>query len=364
MADEQLEGDEVVPNGDEAVDDFVDEEGVDEAVVYSVNSFGADFLIDGLISRLKSDDIYRPPFQRQFVWTIPQASKFIESILLGLPIPGIFLYREEETRKHLIIDGLQRLTTISAFASGRFPNSDRIFRLDKLKSNFDGKFIDDLDQADKRRFFYTAIHATIIQQLSPENDQSSVYYIFERLNTGGTPLQPQEIRAALYHGPFQDFIQNLNDNPLWRKVFGRTHKRAKDLEMILRFLAFRDRRDAYKAPMKTFLNQFVASNRRLQRYAPDNMEREFVDALSFITSAVGDRPFRPVRSLNAAAFDSIMVVVSQHIASLKENGTQSFAHKYNALIKDDSFRRLITQRTADEARVKDRFAVAEKYLLS
>ncbi len=78
MADEQLEGDEVVPNGDEAVDDFVDEEGVDEDVVYSVNSFGADFLIDGLISRLKSDDIYRPPFQRQFVWTIPQASKLID----------------------------------------------------------------------------------------------------------------------------------------------------------------------------------------------------------------------------------------------------------------------------------------------
>src|SRR5262245_42176011 len=115
------------------------------------------------------------------VWTVPQASKFIESILLGLPIPGIFLYRKEETRKHLIIDGLQRLTTIAAFASGKFPNSDRIFRLEKLKSNFNGQYIGDLDQADKRRFFDTAIHATIIQQLSPENDQSSVYYIFERL---------------------------------------------------------------------------------------------------------------------------------------------------------------------------------------
>ena len=116
------------------VDDFVDEEGVEEDVVYSVNSFGADFLIDGLISRLKSEDIYRPTFQRQFVWTLPQASKFIKSILLGLPIPGIFLYREEETRKHLIIDGLQRLTTIASFAAGRLPGSDRVFKLEKLKS--------------------------------------------------------------------------------------------------------------------------------------------------------------------------------------------------------------------------------------
>lgn len=127
------------PDTDIRVDDILDEdESPTEDIVYSVKSFGADFLVDGLINRLKTEDIYRPSFQRNFVWTIPQASKFIESILLGLPIPGIFLYREEDTRKHLIIDGLQRLTTIAAFASGRFPDSARIFRLQKLKSKFEG----------------------------------------------------------------------------------------------------------------------------------------------------------------------------------------------------------------------------------
>lgn len=169
---------------DEPLDD-IDEQDVDEGVVYSVNSFGADFLVDGLISRLKSGDIFRPLFQRQFVWTVPQASKFIESILLGLPIPGIFLYREEGTRKHLIIDGLQRLTTIAAFSDGRFPDSDRIFKLEKLNSKFNTKSIFDLDEADKRRFFDTAIHATIIQQLSPENDSSSAYYILNALIQAG-----------------------------------------------------------------------------------------------------------------------------------------------------------------------------------
>jgi hypothetical protein len=113
-------------NNEDEIED-VNEDGVDEDVVYSVNSFGADFLVDGLINRLKSEDIYRPSFQRNFVWTIPQASKFIESILLGLPIPGIFLYREHETRKHLIIDGLQRLTTIDSFARGRFSGGGRVF---------------------------------------------------------------------------------------------------------------------------------------------------------------------------------------------------------------------------------------------
>ena len=351
-----------ITNNDEPVED-VNEDDVDEDVVYSVNSFGADFLVDGLIARLKSEDIFRPSFQRNFVWTVPQASKFVELILLGLPIPGIFLYREHETRKHLIIDGLQRLTTIASFAHGRFSGGDRVFKLEKLKSKFNGKDIDALDPVDRRRFFDTAIYATIIQQLAPENDQSSVYYIFERLNTGGTPLQPQEIRAALFHGPFQDFIQELNNNELWRKVFGKKNKRGKDLEMILRFLAFRYQSDNYKAPMKSFLNNFMRSNRALQKYTPEIMTKDFVDALTFITSAVGTRPFRPVRALNAAAFDSVMTVVSVNIDLLKGKGAAAFSVKYGELMTNDAFRRLVTQSTADDQSVKDRFSMAEQYLL-
>ena len=354
---------EELPASDEPIED-VNEDGLDEDVVYSVNSFGADFLVDGLISRLKSGDIFRPSFQRQFVWTIPQASKFIKSILLGLPIPGIFLYREETTRKHLIIDGLQRLTTIASFAAGKFPESDRVFKLDKLKSKFDGKSIDDLDQSDSRRFFDTAIHAIIIQQLAPENNSSSVYYIFERLNTGGTPLQPQEIRAALYHGKFQDFIIELNKNLLWRRIFGPKNKRGKDLELILQFLAFRYSSEPYKAPMKAFLNRFMASNRELEKYAPQLMEKDFIDTLTFITEAIGEKPFRPVRSLNAAAFNSVMVVVSRNIERLKEKGSPAFMQHYIELMKDEHFLRLITRSTADDQSVRDRFGIAEKHLLA
>jgi hypothetical protein len=350
-------------SGEDELED-VNEDGIDEDVVYSVNSFGADFLVDGLISRLKSGDIFRPAFQRQFVWTVPQASKFIESILLGLPIPGIFLYREETTKKHLIIDGLQRLTTIQAFASGKFSGSDKVFKLEKLKSKFNDKSIEDLDQPETRRFFDTALHATIIQQLVPEDDSSSIYYIFERINTGGTPLQPQEIRAALFHGKFQDFIIELNKNEIWRSVFGPSNKRGKDLELILRFLAFRYARDSYKAPMKTFLNRFMASNREVSIHEPKVMAAAFTDALSFIVGAVGEKPFRPVRSLNAAAFDSVMVIVSQNLGRLKKKGDQAFLTRYKALMRDAGFLRLITQSTADEQSVKDRFAAVSKHLLA
>ena len=99
----------------------IEEDLQDEDVVYQINTFGADYTVDGLVKRFDRGDIYRPEFQRNFVWTWPQASKFAESILLGLPIPSVFLYREESTQKHLIVDGLQRLTTLHAFHRVKIP---------------------------------------------------------------------------------------------------------------------------------------------------------------------------------------------------------------------------------------------------
>lgn len=163
---------------------------------------------------------------------MPQASKFIESILLGLPMPSIFLYREEDTQKHLIVDGLQRLTTLQAFHKGRWSSNNREFKLKKVNSRFEGRSIDDLEDADRCRL------------------EDAMYHIFDRLNSNGTPLQPQEIRAAIYYGPFQELLGKLNTNEKWREIFGPIHKRSKDQELILRFLALSKNRNGYEMPMK------------------------------------------------------------------------------------------------------------------
>src|SRR3989304_6490807 len=81
---------------------------------YSITSYGADFDVDGLVKRIDRDDIFVPPFQRGYVWNINQASRFIESLLLGLPVPGIFLSKDDD-RKLLVIDGQQRLVTLARF---------------------------------------------------------------------------------------------------------------------------------------------------------------------------------------------------------------------------------------------------------
>lgn len=339
-------------------DDAEDTPLSDSNTIYQINSFGADFLVDGLVARMDRGDIYRPDFQRIFVWTLPQASRFIESILLGLPIPGIFLYREEDTQKHLIIDGLQRLTTIHAYQKGKLPNSSKVFKLVGVKERFVGKSLDELESSDQRRFQDAAIHATIIQQTLPEADNSSVYHIFDRLNSGGTPLQPQEMRAAIYHGKFQILLEKLNTYEGWRKIFGPLNKRAKDQELILRFLALSFNRENYSSPMKGFLNTFMSTHRHLNTDISQYFEEAFYSTVDTVIEELGERPFRPVRALNVAVFDAVMTTVYE----LGNDLCMEFSDQYDALLADKDFIKSTNQSTSDESNVANRIQIAIEYL--
>jgi len=171
------------------------------------------------------------------------------------------LFREEESQKFLIVDGLQRLTTLHAYKTGWLPGSNWKFKLKDVRHSFNNKTFDDLDTEDQRRFENTFIHAMIIQQLAPDDKNSSVFHIFERVNSYGTPLQPQEIRAAIYHGTFQKILGRMNENLAWRQVFGPEHSRAKDQDLILRFLALHYARESYSRPMKNLRDQIAHGGR-------------------------------------------------------------------------------------------------------
>jgi len=227
--------------------------------------------------------IFIPQFQRSFVWSINQASRFIESLLLGLPVPGIFLSKEPETGKLLIIDGQQRLKTLQYFYQGVFHNG-REFSLQNVQDRLLGKTHRTLDQTDKNILDDSIIHATVVKQDEPSDDESSIYHIFERLNTGGTQLQPQEIRACIFHGPFNTLLNELNDEPAWRRVFGRHSKRLKDQELILRFLAFFFNIDDYEQPIKEFLNDYMGKNRTLARESAEQLRTAFLPTIRFVSS--------------------------------------------------------------------------------
>lgn len=229
--------------------EFEDDENVldvdpDEEVLpasYEIASYGADYPVDGLVKRMNQGDIVVPSFdpdyqgtgeirgfQRRFVWSRPQMDRFIESLLLGLPVPGIFLVRER-SNVLLVLDGQQRLKTLQAYYAG--VHAGREYRLKHVQRDFIDRSYQELDNEDRRRLDDSIVHATVLRQEHPTGSQSSIYSIFERLNTGGSPLQPQEIRVALYHGRFLQLISRLNDDPSWRSLYGPTSARLKDQEL-------------------------------------------------------------------------------------------------------------------------------------
>jgi hypothetical protein len=250
-------------------------------------------------------------FQREYVWPRPKADRFIESLLLGLPVPGVFLVKEPSGLL-LVLDGHQRLFTLRAFYEGVIGGGE--YRLQNVQERFDRKRYKDLDTEDRRRLDDSIIHATIVRQDEPTEDQSSIYVIFERLNTGGVNLQPQEIRVALYHGEFVRVLNELNDNNAWRAMYGNKSRRLKDMELILRFFAFYYHAREYGRPMKGFLNRYMATNRDLKRHKEKELKTLFEETVSAIKEAIGLQAFRPKRAINAAVVDSLMTGVAKRLA--------------------------------------------------
>src|SRR5690606_32779842 len=155
----------------------------------------------------------------------------------------------------------------------------------------------------------------------------------ERLNSGGTFLQPQEIRVALYHGRFASLLSTLNSNAAWRGLYGQKSTRLKDLELILRFFALYYHAKHYKRPMKQFLNRYMAANVDLQRNDEGELRSLFESTVDTIHSFIGPRAFRLKTAINAAIADSVMVGVARRLAAGKPTKPESFKGAYEELLK-------------------------------
>lgn len=335
------------------IDAAYDNEVVD-VPEYWITSFGIDYDVAGIVRRLKNGDIEIPAFQRGLVWDRSRASRFIESLLLRLPVPGIFLFREGDSQKQQVIDGQQRLLSLRGFYSGHFKG--KLFTLTGLQTRFNGKMYKDLSHADRRKLDDAIIHATIIRQDKPDDGGSSQYAIFERINTTATPLTPQEIRAAIYPGAFSQLLAELNENLDWRSLFGKPHKRRRDEELILRFFALYYCGDEYWQPMKGFLNTFMSKNRTLESLSADEMRNLFGNTVGAIRSGIDARAFKLHRAVNAALYDAVMVGVARRLA--ENDSVKGLRFAYDQLVNDKVFTDSLDVRTSDEASVEKRLRMA------
>jgi hypothetical protein len=307
---------------------------------------------------MKRGDFKIPEFQRKFVWTINHSSKFIESLLMGLPVPGIFLYKEADTNKHLVIDGQQRLRTLEAFYDKKFEKKE--FRLTGVRECWNGRTYDELEPSDALKLDDSIVHATIFKQDEPKDVLESIYFVFQRINTGGIRLSPQEIRNCITRGLFTQHVAKLNEDANWRAIFGKAHKRAKDEELIVIFLALFEDGNKYEEPMSEFLNIFSDKINNTSESRIEILSKVFLKTIRIMRSAIGEKAFRPHNVLNAAVFDSIMVGLATRLSKGASPSDERVRAAYENLLRDQDYIKLCERSTADAENVKQRLKFARK----
>ena len=344
----------------------VDNEESEHFVNFDLNIYPSDYTLKGLTEMWGDGEIEIPDFQRNFVWTIKQSSLLIESFLLGLPVPQVFFYVDDDERR-LVIDGLQRISSIVFYFEGYFgvesaQGRRRVFRLTGLdeKSPYENKRFEDLSEADQRKLRNTVMRVVNIKQLAPAENDTSMYYIFERLNTGGTPLRPQEIRNCVFSGGIVNELRELNDLPEWRKIIGRPkpEKHQRDVEIILRTFALYAGSESYEKPMKSFLNEAMASNRSAKTKIFKEFVKNFKTLTAELIDLLGERPFHVRGPINLAALDAVYTVLLPKSSKLPQN----LDKKINKLYQDKKFQEFIFFNTSDSVSVRERLRIARKHL--
>lgn len=284
---------------------------------------------------------------------------------MGLPVPQVFLYVNIEDQLE-VIDGQQRIMSVKYFLDGFFGEPDnqnrrQIFKLKGLseRSEYNGKTFLELSQRDQRKLRNSTLRAINIKQLKPSLRNDSVFHIFERLNTGGTQLKPQEIRNAVYRGKIVDELKALNLTPGWHKILGikKPDKNQKDIELILRLFGLFEVWADYEKPMLQYLNGQMDSNRDFSSERAARFKNTFPLIVNKVNNAL-DNPFRPKRVINAAVLESVMVTLLEN-SYISADDLRS---RYTELLRDSSFTEHISGGTTDTLVLRSRLEAARKIL--
>ncbi len=381
-------------------DVFAEEEIDEETQIrpYEVDCLPNDYNIFTLISMIERGYMRIPSFQRNYVWKKDMASRFIESILIGLPIPQIFLF-ERERNNFLVIDGQQRMVTIYLYRKQRFPKNDKArniirkhlalgqqipdeelasddFEDFKLKLN-DSKNELNLLQYDTLSIikgidfkgifdFNRTIRTITIKQITPSEDDSSMFEIFSRLNSGGVMLKPQEIRMSIYYSDFYEkMTSEMNLNTSWRSFLGKMDPdlHMSDIEVLVRAFAMLDMSKEYKAPLKGFLNSFSKKATTFNREEIELREAVF----SFFWESCEKLPKNVFKNEKnkfvISFFESVFVATCEKILSEGLNSRKISYESLQRLKRDDIFIDYSQGSTASATSVSNRLDRARSIIV-
>lgn len=321
--------------------------------------------VDYIVGRIRHNEIdLAPPFQRmRDIWKLGPKSRLIESLLLRIPIP-VFYVAADEDENWLVVDGLQRFSTMYDYMTGKFLLKD----LEYLR-RMEGKKFDQLNVPYRRRISETQLVVNIIERGTPEE---VMFNVFRRINTGGAPLNGQEIRHALHPGPVRGFLENLANSKEFRNATSHSIKpdRMVDRECILRFLAFHiDSWENYAAnDMDGYLGKAMKRINRKSQSDREVIAADFKRAMRAAGDIFGKRAFRKIyreddrnrsRAISRVLFAAWSVGLArrsqQEIDTLVRN-KKRVEKRFMSLIEDDQeFSNAISYSTSNPKRVRKQF---------
>ncbi len=319
-----------------------------------------DYNLDSLSQLIKNRTVdLAPKYQRRYRWDDSRKSKLIESFLMNVPIPPIFL-NEDDYGKYSVIDGKQRLSAINDFLSGSLTLTGLV-----VFKDLNGLTFLDLPSAFQSSLRIRAnVRAIIILR---QSDKDIKYEVFQRLNTGGVRLNAQEIRNSAFPGLFNDKLIDLSESKFFQRVLGiksknksRIYQEMKDVELILRFFALKNNWKTYAGGLKKILDTFMDDNKNLTKKAVDDLAKEFVETAEKVESIFGEagsyRRWIPEnkkwkQQISAPLFDAQMFACyKKNKTKLEENKEEILKQFKNLFSKDPEFVDSIESSTASPNR--------------
>lgn len=312
----------------------------------------------------RNEIIINPDFQRLFRWSLSQQTRFIESLLLGIPIPPIFVAEDKDGRWELV-DGLQRLSTVFSFfglLKGEEEQEKNEWKLLKgdLVNELEGFYIESLPMKFQLNIKRASCRVEIIKWNSKIDMR---YELFNRLNTGGSPLTDQEIRNCIFRGvssEFNNFLKRASNKPDFLELISFTERQLSRLyneELVLRFVAL----------FNVEITKDLLSN-HLTNYMKDVIENKSFDykkedtfyRLVKLLSPLGKQIFRFNNgSLSTSLFDAIFIGVGNNLEYYEAN-TQDMKNRIDILSKDDDFRKYTGSAANSKSRVRNRLTIASR----
>lgn len=381
-----------------ALDDWFDVEPEQEYPIseYDLTQSPNDFNVSTLVNLIDSSVVKIPNFQRNYVWDIKRASRLIESLLIGLPVPQIFFF-EQGRNNYLVIDGQQRLMTIFYFVKGRFPRQEKRVDLRKIfnekgeipigvlsedeyfskfnlslhdgekvegyKNKFHKKNYETLEEY-KTSLNLRTIRSIIVKQTKEDGDDSALYELFNRLNTGGVNLTAQEIRMSLYNSNFMKLLLDLNGLASWRRLTTVVYDlHLRDVEFLLRAITLLVNGDNYVAPMGRFINTFS----KKMKTAPDEM----LELIKFLVTAHLENCDKYNSSIFKTAngkfslvlFESVLYAACGEAFNAKSKTIRYLEEKNIIRLKQDSkFNELATEKSTNTDVLRERLVYSKRLL--